>query len=112
MATTPSKRRSRSRSCRRRARTEWHPPFCALVEWRCPRWVRVEPEVLLQRQSQRIDLLLSYAGATNEKPGAILDRLMQYCRRFSLEGESRRTGQAARAAAQRQKTVKEEAKTN
>ena len=43
---------------------------------------------------------------------AILDRLMQYCRRFSLEGESRRTGQAARAAAQRQKTVKEEAKTN
>lgn len=29
---------------------------------------------------------------------AILDRLMQRCRRFNLEGESRRTGQAARAA--------------
>lgn len=29
---------------------------------------------------------------------AILDRLMQHCRRFNLEGESRRTGQAGRAA--------------
>lgn len=32
---------------------------------------------------------------------AMLDRLMQCCRRFHLEGESRRTGQAARAAAKR-----------
>lgn len=32
---------------------------------------------------------------------AILDRLMHHCRRFSLEGDSRRTGQAARAAAKR-----------
>ena len=32
---------------------------------------------------------------------AMLDRLMQCCRRFQLEGESRRTGQAARAAAKR-----------
>ncbi len=32
---------------------------------------------------------------------AMLDRLMQCCRRFQLEGESRRTGQAARAAARR-----------
>ena len=39
---------------------------------------------------------------------AILDRLMQHCRRFSLEGESRRTGAAARAAATaRQKSPKE-----
>ena len=38
---------------------------------------------------------------------AILDRLMHRCRRFSLEGESRRTGQATRAAAKQQKTVKE-----
>lgn len=28
----------------------------------------------------------------------ILDRLMQHCRRFSLEGESRRTGRAGRVA--------------
>jgi DNA replication protein DnaC len=40
---------------------------------------------------------------------AILDRLMQRCRRFNLEGESRRTGQAARAAAKRQKPLKEDA---
>ena len=32
---------------------------------------------------------------------AMLDRLMQNCRRFQLEGESRRTGQAARTAAKR-----------
>jgi DNA replication protein DnaC len=35
---------------------------------------------------------------------AMLDRLMQCCRRFQLEGESRRTGQAARAAAKRSAT--------
>lgn len=38
---------------------------------------------------------------------AILDRLMQHCRRFSLEGESRRTGAAARAAVKPQKPAKE-----
>lgn len=38
---------------------------------------------------------------------AILDRLMQHCRRFNLEGESRRTGQAARAAGKPQKLNKE-----
>jgi len=38
---------------------------------------------------------------------AILDRLMQQCRRFHLDGESRRTGQAARTAAGRQNTSKE-----
>jgi DNA replication protein DnaC len=42
---------------------------------------------------------------------AILDRLMQRCRRFNLEGESRRTGQTARAAAKRQKPIKEDAQT-
>ena len=39
---------------------------------------------------------------------AILDRLMQSCRRFNLEGESRRTGHsAARAAAKSKKPTKE-----
>ncbi|MNU11633.1 hypothetical protein D3C72_2596400 [compost metagenome] len=38
---------------------------------------------------------------------AILDRLMQSCRRFNLEGESRRTGMAARAAAKSTKAVQE-----
>ena len=38
---------------------------------------------------------------------AILDRLMQSCRRFNLEGESRRTGKAARAAAKSTKAVQE-----
>jgi len=35
---------------------------------------------------------------------AILDRLMQHCRRFSLEGESRRTGRAGRAQTKPGKT--------
>ena len=35
---------------------------------------------------------------------AILDRLMQHCRRFSLEGESRRTGRAGRAQTKPSKT--------
>ena len=38
---------------------------------------------------------------------AILDRLMQSCRRFNLEGESRRTGKAARAATKSTKPVQE-----
>jgi len=41
---------------------------------------------------------------------AILDRLMQHCRRFHLEGESRRTRQAPRAAGKPQKAI-QEAKT-
>ena len=39
---------------------------------------------------------------------AILDRLMQHCRRFSLEGESRRTGHAARAAGKPQTAARED----
>jgi DNA replication protein DnaC len=42
---------------------------------------------------------------------AILDRLLQRCRRFNLEGESRRTGRAARAAAKPQKANQEAQKT-
>lgn len=38
---------------------------------------------------------------------AILDRLMQRCRRFNLEGESRRTGSAARAATKPHPVVQE-----
>jgi DNA replication protein DnaC len=38
---------------------------------------------------------------------AILDRLMQHCRRFNLEGESRRTRQAPRAVGKQQKTIQE-----
>lgn len=85
MATTPPKRRARSR--RRRARTEWHPPFCALVEWRCPRWVRVTPEVLLQRQSQRIDLLLSLRARPARDPddhGQVLRSLWRHIPRVAL----------------------------
>lgn len=38
---------------------------------------------------------------------AILDRLMQTCRRFNLEGESRRTGKVARASTKSAKTIPE-----
>lgn len=41
---------------------------------------------------------------------AILDRLMQHCRRFSLDGESRRTGRAARAPT-KTKTAAQEAQS-
>jgi DNA replication protein DnaC len=39
---------------------------------------------------------------------AILDRLMQRCRRFSLEGESRRTGRAMRAAGKSKSAAQED----
>lgn len=42
---------------------------------------------------------------------AILDRLTQRCRRFDLEGESHGTGQAARAAANDPKSLKENSPT-
>jgi DNA replication protein DnaC len=38
---------------------------------------------------------------------AILDRLLQSCRRFSLEGESRRTGRTARTATVSKTPIKE-----
>ena len=38
---------------------------------------------------------------------AILDRLLQSCRRFSLDGESRRTGRTARTATVSKTTIKE-----
>lgn len=38
---------------------------------------------------------------------AILDRLLQHCRRFNLDGESRRTGRTARAAAKQHKATQE-----
>ena len=38
---------------------------------------------------------------------AILDRLLQSCRRFSLDGESRRTGRTARTATASKTTFKE-----
>lgn len=41
----------------------------------------------------------------------ILDRLMRRCRRFDLEGESGRTGQATRTAAKRRKPLKEDVPT-
>jgi len=42
---------------------------------------------------------------------AILDRLMHNCRRFHLEGESRRTRGAAARAAGKQQKEKEDQKT-
>jgi hypothetical protein len=42
---------------------------------------------------------------------AILDRLLQRCRRFSLDGESRRTGRTARTATVSKTTIKEPMKT-
>ncbi len=38
---------------------------------------------------------------------AILDRLMQHCRRFSLDGESRRTGRAGGVESKLKKTTGE-----
>jgi len=57
------------------------------VEWRCPRWVRVAPEVLLQRQSQRIDLLLSLRASPARDPadqGRVLRSLWRHLSRVAL----------------------------
>jgi len=58
-----------------------------LVEWRCPRWVRVELEVLLQRQSQRIDLLLFLRARPARDPndhGQVLRSLWRHIPRVAL----------------------------
>ena len=57
------------------------------MEWRCPRWVRVEPEFLLQRQSQRIDLLLSLRAKPGRDPadqGRVLRSLWRHIPRVAL----------------------------
>ena len=81
--TTKPPRRARSR---RRPRTEWHPPFGALIEWRCPRWIRVTLEALLQRQSQRVDVLLLRKRARRDPAdqGRVLRSLWQHVRHVAL----------------------------
>jgi len=81
--TTKPPRRARSR---RRPRTEWHPPFGALIEWRRPRWIRVTLEALLQRQSQRVDVLLLRKRARRDPAdqGRVLRSLWRHVRQVAL----------------------------
>ena len=48
-------KKSPSRRSVRKPPTWWHLPFGALVTERCPAWIEVQLEVLLQRQPQRLD---------------------------------------------------------
>ena len=63
-ARRPTARRSR------RPPTAWHLPFGARVEWRCPKWIEVSLEVLLQRESQRVDQLYTLRARTPRDPRA------------------------------------------
>jgi hypothetical protein len=65
----------------RRPPTAWHLPFGALVEWRCPKWIEVALEVLLQRESQRIDQLYTLRAHTPRDPndrGEVLRGLWEH----------------------------------
>jgi len=83
MARKPPGRRARPR----RPRTEWHPPFGALLAWRRPRWISVALEVVLQLQSQRVDVLLLRRLRGKHDPtdqGRVLRSLWKYIRRVAL----------------------------
>ncbi len=65
----------------RRPPTAWHLPFGALVEWRCPKWIEVALEVLLQRESQRVDQLYTLRAHTPRDPsdhGEVLRGLWEH----------------------------------
>jgi hypothetical protein len=72
------------RLARRRGRrppTIWHLPFGALVEQRCPAWIEVGLEVLLQRESQRIDQVYTLRAHTPRNlsdEGTVLRGLWKY----------------------------------
>ncbi len=64
----------------------WHPPFGALIEQRRPRSVAVTLEFVLQRQAQRVDVLLlrrTRAGGEGDE-GRVLRSLWRHVRRVGL----------------------------
>ncbi len=81
------KPRKRGHRAQRRPRTEWHPPFGALIEWRRPSWIAVVLEALLQRQSQRVDILLlrrTRAPQPGDAEGRVLRSLWQHVDHVAL----------------------------
>jgi hypothetical protein len=65
----------------RRPPTIWHLPFGALVEQRCPAWIKVALEALLQRESQRIDQVYTLRAHRTRNPsdeGTVLRGLWKY----------------------------------
>jgi hypothetical protein len=81
------RRAQKRRRTQRRPRTEWHPPFGALIEWRRPSWIAVVLEALLQRQSQRVDILLlrrTRAPQPGDEEGRVLRSLWRHVERVAL----------------------------
>ena len=69
MSTRRRKRRTTQSPARLRKPATWlHLPFGALIESRCPAWVEVQLEVLLQRQPQRLDQVYLLRAKTTRDP--------------------------------------------
>ncbi len=77
-------KRSRRRRALWRPRSVWHPPFGALLEQRRPRSVEVVLEFVLQRQSQRVDVLLLRRTRAAGDEGRVLRSLWRHVRRVGL----------------------------
>ena len=81
----PARRRRRRPPWR--PRSVWHPPFGALIEQRRPRSVAVTLEFVLQRQAQRVDVLLLRRTRATEgdgDEGRVLRSLWKHVRRAGL----------------------------
>ena len=71
----------------RKPATWLHLPFGALIEWRCPAWIEVQLEVLLQRQPQRLDQVYLLRAKTTRDPsdrGRVMRGLWLHIRAVGL----------------------------
>ncbi len=88
----------RSPARRRKPPTWWHLPFGDLIEQRCPAWVEVQLEVLLQRQPQRLDHVYLLRAKSSRDPsdhGRVLRGLWEHIRVVGL-GEFKSTARPFR----------------
>ncbi len=88
-----------SRRSVRKPPTWWHLPFGALVTERCPAWIEVQLEVILQRQPQRLDQVDLLRAKTPRDPndcGRVLRGLWAHLPVVGL-GEFKSTARPFRA---------------
>ncbi len=91
-------RRVKQRLPRRKPPTWWHLPFGDLVEQRCPAWIEVQLETLLQRQPQRLDQVYLLRAKSPRDPndrGRVLRGLWEHIRVVGL-GEFKSTARPFR----------------
>ena len=87
-----------SRRSVRKPPTWWHLPFGALVTERCPAWIEVQLEVILQRQPQRLDhvyLLRAKSRCDPNDCGRVLRGLWEHIQVVGL-GEFKSTARPFR----------------